>query len=389
MFNSVSRAFRSIVLFFNPLFIDRHKRLNTLFYIGLFVSVLLGASGAAGDSSWHFSRFFDEFALPHNIASSGSALDLALLIFAFYNRKYVSRGELLGFKLNVVALMLLFLDIPLDLLSHLAFGIDLTTWSPTHLILFYQGCLAIFSMMLAWVSSRPGQGRLGWVLTLLFGSFFLSSLLFPLYQQEYAARVFYSLKTHQGMPWYITPELRREAGDRVQKLLTNWTPDWLYAVYQAPMAIFGIMVSTLMVVKNRALSKTVLSSVIFALAIVTGYLLFRLGARGVLGHFGLPTAELPVWLLPAAVITGFATPLTQQILRGTTAKGSMLIAPVVLPAAGALAGGLLFAMLYAMRADGQITPTVPLYILPITLATSAIAPILAVSVMAFVDKVAK
>ena len=389
MLNKLTRAFRNFVFLFNPLFINKHKRLNTLFYIGLLMSVLLGASGAAGDSSWHFSRFFDEFALPHNIAISGNVLDVCLLIFAFINRKRLSRGELLGLKLNAVAIIFLIIDIPLDLLNHLTFGIDLTTWSPTHLVLFYQGCLAIFGMMLAWVSSRPGQGRLGWILTLLFGSFFVSSLLFPLYQQEYAARVFYSLKMHQGLPWYITPELLHEAGNRVQNLLTNWTPDWLYVAYQAPVAIFGIMLSTLMVTKNRVVPKTALLSVVIAAAITAGYLLYRMGAREVLAHFGLPTAELPVWLAPAAIIAGLTVPLAQRLLGDAAAKGNALVASVALPAAGALAGGLLFAMLYAMRADGQITPTAPLYILPMALTLSALAPLAAVATMAFVNRAAK
>ena len=134
------------------------------FYVVWLTSAFLGAAGAAGDVSWHFSRLFDEFSPPHDIATAGTILNIVLLYWALVHERHRLAGpERFGLLVNAAGLVIYAVTIPLDLTYHLIFGIDITTWSPTHLMLFYSSCLGQVGALIAWLASPTARMRGGWV----------------------------------------------------------------------------------------------------------------------------------------------------------------------------------------------------------------------------------
>src|SRR5581483_8603933 len=127
--------------------------------------------GAAWDTSWHFKYFFDSFSPPHNIDGLGFILASGLLIYHWGGTQQAQRWaarlpeKLQGFtrrwillerlgpercmdlrslRITTIGLLVFLFDAPLDQIWHYVFGLDLTTWSPTHLILFGGTELMIF-----------------------------------------------------------------------------------------------------------------------------------------------------------------------------------------------------------------------------------------------------
>lgn len=387
MLKSTIATSRRIASKLDPVLLTRNRsRLGFAFYFILLVSLVAGATGSAGDSSWHFSRFFDEISIPHLLTVVGDLINVCLLVYAFLNNKKLSKGERLGFKLNIAALIVLLVAIPLDLINHLISGIDLTTWSISHLMLFYQGTLLMFGMMLAWVHSVPGQRAFAWLLTLGFALFFFSSFMFPLYQQEYAAVVFHTLQASHTLPWYVAPDLLKEAGPNVNRLLTNGTPPALYVTYQAPMAIVAVFCSLLLFAKQRKTPKGFVAGLSLSVSVVLVYLGFRLAARAVLGYLGWPTAELPVWLIPLSAVIGLAAPIVQRIAGSGRIKWPQVYELGILAMLGAAAGCALFVTLYLMHANGNVSPAAPLDTLPYVAALSGLAPLLTLVAVKATDR---
>ena len=122
-------------------------------------SLLFAGAGFYADVAWHVGRGRDEelFTAPHTmivIGLGGIALSSAVgILFATMQRVDTPlRIRNLRVPYSLVPLGLLGLcalsGFPLDELWHAAYGVDVTMWSPTHLLMI---CGAVFSLMAGWL----------------------------------------------------------------------------------------------------------------------------------------------------------------------------------------------------------------------------------------------
>ena len=122
-------------------------------------SLLLAGAGFYSDVAWHVGRGRDEevFTAPHTmivLGLGGIALAAGVgILFATLQR--VDAGVRVGslrIPYSLIPLGLLGIcalsGFPLDELWHRAYGVDVTMWSPTHLLMI---CGAVFSLIAGWL----------------------------------------------------------------------------------------------------------------------------------------------------------------------------------------------------------------------------------------------
>lgn len=284
------------------------------FYWYLVVASLLGTLGAAADVSWHFSRLFDEFSPPHDVATAGFLFNIFLLYWALWrHRDQVKGAERIGLIINGTGLAIFLIAAPLDLMWHLIFGIDITTWSPTHLMLFYSAVIGQTGAIISWLASRDRDHSGAWAITVSMCALLLSQALFPLYQQEYAAVALESLERTGLAPWYVAPDMWALAGRQAEKVARGGLPDGLYITYQALMASAVLTLAAILtrvsvrwVDERRGRTVNWWSGAGAATGVVAVYLLFRIVMRGFFSLVGMPTAVVPLWLLPLGIAVDVA-----------------------------------------------------------------------------------
>src|SRR3954453_10683643 len=106
--------------------------LNAVFGVWL-LAFFLKHIGASWDVAWHFRFLRDDLIPPHMINLVGNGFAGALLFCQF--RTGVA-AEPRGFLVMLIGYAVFLIAIPLDVLNHRIFGLDVTIWSPTHLMLF-------------------------------------------------------------------------------------------------------------------------------------------------------------------------------------------------------------------------------------------------------------
>jgi hypothetical protein len=312
-------------------------------------------------------------------------LNIILLYWALWrHRDRVTGAERTGLLLNAAGVAIFLVTAPLDLLVHLIYGVDITTWSPTHLALFYAAVLGLCGLLLAWVASPDGRKRGAWLLTGGIGVFLLSATLFPAYQQEYAAVALKSLQLTGHAPWYVAPDMWRLAGPQAQKLAHGNIPDWLYVVYAAACVAFSLSLVSTLVRGHWASQDRRRAWYGFgtATAVVAAYLLFRITARAIFSRVGMPTSELPWWELLLAVCIDVALAVAATLpafklprwmpLPNTLSAGARLAALAAAVGAGLGAVGLSLTM-ELLRAHGDTVPANPGGALPFAILMGALA----------------
>ncbi len=352
------------------------------YYLVWLLSAALGAMGAAADVSWHFSRVFDELSPPHNIATTGFILNIGLLYWALIrHRDRLSDGERTGLMLNALGTAAFLIGIPLDFTWHLIKGIDITTWSPTHLLLFYSACISEAGVLKAWLSTPAGRSRGAWPVTFSICFFFFSALLFPLSQQEYAATALDSLNRTGKAPWFVAPDLWALAGPQAVRLAKGGAPDWLYLVYQPAVAAFVLTVVSILLRFHATRSGSAQASAasrwyrdLPATGLVLALLAFRVVGRAVFTAIGMPVATIPWWLIPLALVLDIVF-LVEPLLRPLThaLPASLRARPQVVPAVlGAIVGTLAYyGSMLLLHNYHVLIPAAPLAVLPVALLTAA------------------
>lgn len=278
--------------------------------------------GAGWDTSWHFKYFFDTFSPPHNINTVGFLLAWLLIVYHWggtaqaqrwvkrlplslqgFTRRWVL-AERLGTErymdmgslwIATAGLLVFLIAAPLDQLWHRIFGLDLTTWSPTHLALFAGTELAILGVLLG-LYRQGHAGRRGAFQSiglLLFSGFLLEAFLFATGQQEYGYIALYALNhpdyvTVQHLTTFPIPALLAQAQTQggAQALATGQVPTWVYPLYQ--LLVVCAVLGFARQVHRRAWTAT---------AVVALYLAYRLLARFLLHSFDFPVSFVPYYLI--------------------------------------------------------------------------------------------
>src|SRR5215467_7439069 len=346
--------------------------------------------GSTLDVSWHFGHVFDEISPPHLTSFAGVCLMVGLLDWALVHKRAQVVGlERTALRVAAVALGIGILDMPFDLLWHLTFGVDITTWSPTHLMLNFPSDVYNVCVITALLAS-PAARTLGtWAI--IFGICFRNILTthFALNQQEYGAVALASLQQTGHTPWYVEPQLWALAGPRATQLVTGGIPDWVYLLYFAFALGYALTFGAIVLRGHRTGGRSP-SPDLWPLpfgagtALALTFVAWRLGFRTLFisVHQAFPVVDW--YIVPMGVVVDLSLAFGPQILRYLGAKRVAAFRPHLALIATALSGGVASLALYGgitlMSAAHQIVPATHLAALPVACVTGALGTALGYSV---------
>ncbi|MDF5758112.1 hypothetical protein [Spongiactinospora sp. TRM90649] len=332
-----------------------------LLYAGWLAAFALKILGSSWDVSWHFKWLRDDLAPPHLINTVGTVIAVALTIIHGYTGYGVDRAAL---RLIQWGTGVFLIAVPLDLINHAVNGLDITAWSPSHMMLYVGTALMMAGVIRGWhLGAAPGRRR-----DLTLGAFFLcffENMLFPNQHHEYG--VLGITAWDNGTP-YAEPILLRFAADQLQRPVDRGMvlqfsmpmPEWLYPVYAVVAGLLVLVVARKLV--GRPFTAT---------AVAGGYAVYRCLIWPLLTAADFPPSAVPFFLVAAAfcvdlafVVRPFAVrAVVGAVLATAVAYGGLAVQGVVLaapppamtsaPVAAALLAVLWLAVAVLHRRAGQ------------------------------------
>jgi hypothetical protein len=255
------------------------------------VALLVKMVGAGWDVSWHFRWLRDDLAPPHLLNSAGTAAAVALVAFHTYTGYGVDRRAL---RLMQVGMGIFLIAIPLDVINHRVNGLDITTWSPTHALLYLGTAVTLAGVMRGWARYGPPDRWRPLTLGALW-VFFLENVMFVAGQQEYG--VFAVAAWDAGRP-EAEPSLLQFAANQIGRPVDRAAvvhfalpvPAWVYLAWIVGAAMLVLVVARWTIGWRWS-----------ATAVTTGYLAYRCVLWVLLAATGFPRSAVPFLLLAGAV----------------------------------------------------------------------------------------
>ena len=115
---------------------------------GFLVAKLVGAWGLAWDIQWHMTIGRDTFWIPPHLMIYSSVTAGLLLgggVLAFERLRGIRTTR--GFRLAALGLVIVILAAPIDDLWHRLFGLDVTLWSPPHLLALFGSAVSTLACL--------------------------------------------------------------------------------------------------------------------------------------------------------------------------------------------------------------------------------------------------
>ncbi|MCG5213888.1 hypothetical protein [Streptosporangium sp. KLBMP 9127] len=326
-------------------------------YLGWLVAFALKVLGSSWDVSWHFKWLRDDLAPPHLINSVGTAIAVALTIIHGYT----------GYGADKTALRLIqwgtgifLVAVPLDLINHAVNGLDITSWSPSHVMLYGGTAVMIAGVTRGWFLGAPEGSRRHLILAALF-LFSLENTFFPNQHQEYG--VLGIAAWDRGTPT-AEPILLQFAADQLNRpvdrgMVVQFSlpmPDWLYPVYTVAACLLVLVIARMLV--GRTFTAT---------AIAAAFVAYRCVIWPLLTVADFPPSAVPFFLIAGALCIDLAFLIRVWAVRAVAGaalvtagtygalavQGEVLAAPPVAvgsaPVAAALLGVLWLGAEWAAR----------------------------------------
>lgn len=253
-----------------------------LAWLGAFLLKMLGSSW---DVSWHFRWLRDDLAPPHLLNSAGTAVVVGLVIFHSYTGYGVDKKALRLMQWGIGAFLI---AVPIDILNHRINGLDITSWSPSHGLLYLGTAIMLAGAIRGWwLYSAPG--RIRDLVSLGLWLFFVENALFPNQHQEYGVL---SLQAYDAGQTTAEPQLLDFAAAQGQspQMFMLPVPSWVHPAWLICAGLLSLVVARTMV-RLRWTATT----------IVAVYLLYRAVMWLILVGMGFPPSVLPFVLLAGAV----------------------------------------------------------------------------------------
>jgi hypothetical protein len=252
----------------------------SLKYYRLWVlAFLLKFIGSAWDASYHFKYLFEEYSIPHIVNTIGFALGACLLIQEWRRLNYMDR-----FSRNLITIgyVIFLIGIPLDFTYHIAYGIDLTTWSPTHFIYYIGTAIMIFGVWRGYFLYTRDIQPSWWSLHTWFAMYLLECLMFPNMQQENGA-ISYDQYIHGKS--IASKEILELISDPASQIFGG-IPEWVYPIY----SILMVALLTILIIRYcRDYTIPVMATAL--------YILLRFVGKAIFAAVGYPTSYVPITLL--------------------------------------------------------------------------------------------
>jgi hypothetical protein len=227
---------------------------------------------------------------------------------------------------------------PLDVINHRVNGLDLTAWSPSHMMLYIGTVLMLIGVIDGWL----GLGRGGFVLGALF-FFLLEDVWFSAGQQEYGVLELESWL--RGTP-YAEPELLSFAAKQINRDIDlAAVQHFALPIHEWVYPAWGIVAAGIVL----ALARKAIGRAWAASAVVGAYVLYRSLLWPALVGTGFPPSAVPFWLL----FIGVAVDVAFLVHKWRWLAGAALVTVI--------GGGALWAQSELIKAPPvQYWPTLPL-----------------------------
>ncbi len=264
------------------------QAIRTVFVLWL-VAFFFKHAGSGWDVAWHFRYVFGALEPPHWLNMVGNTIAIGLIIFQTMTGKAIERN---GFLVMQGAFVVFLIHMPLDVLNHYLFGLDVTVWSPTHMLGFAATTVMMAGLLYSWLKlAEPGRWRL--VIALLCWSFLLDDVMYMLSQQEYGV---IALAAYAYGVTTASPELLAQAGRSPEQFVKGGIPHWVYPIWM-------LLTSTTVLLTARRIQSWRWTATTVALV----YLAYRVISWIMLDTFGFPVSFLPAMLLLVAFVIDVAT----------------------------------------------------------------------------------
>lgn len=262
---------------------DMHRNVLYGLWIAAFGIKMIGASW---DASYHFKYLRETTELPHIVNTIGLVLAVALWLYGIRQSELAHSKPL---KVTGFGFLLFFIAIPVDEAWHRIFGIDLTTWSPSHSVFYIGTALMIVgTMMMAEEDCRDGliTGRLRKLTILALSVAILEDFWFPLLQQEQGVICYYLFQIGKPIASVEVLQFVRDPKSQIY----GGIPDWLYGVYGTFSCMFVFRF-----IRRFGLFRFA------ATASAAVYVLFRAVTNALYHQFTYPESTVPYFLVLAAL----------------------------------------------------------------------------------------
>jgi hypothetical protein len=256
-------------------------------WLGAFLLKMLGSSW---DVSWHFRWLRDDLAPPHLLNSVGTVVVITLVLLHSYTGYGVDRRAL---RLMQWGIGMFLVAVPLDILNHRINGLDITSWSPTHGLLYLGTAIMLAGAIRGWwLYAAPGRVR--HLVSLGLWLFFVENALFPNQHQEYGVL---SLRDYLDGHTSAEPSLLDFAASQGQTptMFMLPVPSWVHPAWLICAGLLALVVAR----KVVGLRWT-------ATVIAATYLAYRAVMWLGLVALGFPPSVLPLVLLVGAVLVDLA-----------------------------------------------------------------------------------
>lgn len=265
------------------------EELLKLIYSAWLLAFVLKVAGSSWDVAWHFKWLRDDLAIPHLLNSAGTAIAMTLVGLHWYTGYGVTKSSKRFIEAGMAVFMV---AIPVDLINHEVNGLDITSWSPSHALLYIGTALMLTGVIM-------GRRRKDVMLAVFFG-FFLENWHFPAQHQEYGV---YELKSwDEGRPYaepslieFAANQMGREVDREMVKAFSLPVSDWVYPLWTAIGAMFVLVIARRVVGKRWT-----------ATAIASGYVLYRVVTGVLLDVADFPLSAFPYFLIAGAVCIDLA-----------------------------------------------------------------------------------
>ena len=263
------------------------RTIRVVFVLWL-VAFFLKHSGSAWDVAWHFRYVFGALEPPHWLNIVGNTFAIGLIIFQTMTGRAIERT---GFLVMQGAFVIFLIHMPLDVLNHYLFGLDVTVWSPTHMLGFTATTVMMGGLLYSWLTlAGPGRWRLA--IAVLCWAFLLDDVMFMLSQQEYGV---IALDAYARGVTTASPELLAQAGRSPEQFVQGGIPHWVYPIWM-------LLTSTAVLLAARRIQGWRWTATSVALV----YLGYRVAGRLLLGAFDFPVSFIPAQLLLGAFVIDLA-----------------------------------------------------------------------------------
>jgi hypothetical protein len=256
-------------------------------WLGAFLLKMLGSSW---DVSWHFKWLRDNLAPPHLLNSAGTAVVIGLVVFHSYSGYGVDRRAL---RLMQWGIGIFLIAVPIDILNHRINGLDITSWSPSHGLLYFGTAVMLAGALRGWwLYAAPGRTRN--LISLGLWLFFFENVLFPNQHQEYGVL---SLAAYRAGHTTAEPSLldfARSQGQTPTQFMLP-VPSWVHPTWMICAGLLALVVAR----KVAGLRWT-------ATVVAASYLAYRCVIWLVLVATGFPPSDVPFVLIVGAVLVDLA-----------------------------------------------------------------------------------